>query len=87
MNWNIGILKKRLNLDSTILLQDQTLTNPHEKAKSHIAVFQISGSNHGMPSVFYLFGAKIADRLYDTVQQRNIQVNAAGQFLGMSQIF
>jgi len=23
MNWNIGILKKRLNPDSTILLQDQ----------------------------------------------------------------
>ena len=23
MSWNVGIIKKRLNLDSTILLQDQ----------------------------------------------------------------
>jgi hypothetical protein len=27
MSWNVGIIKKRLNPDSTILLQDQMLTH------------------------------------------------------------
>ena len=27
MNWNVGIIKKRLNHDSTILLQDQDIQN------------------------------------------------------------